>query len=60
MSNLIKYVTCNTPDILTLGVRVEHQERVSEEWTDIWLSIKSGEIEHNRPWSEDTVAASLC
>ena len=29
------------------------------EWTYIWLSIKSDEIEHNRPRSEDTVTAGL-
>ena len=44
-----------TPGILTIGMRMEHQE----EWTGIWLSINSGEIEHNIPRSEDTVAAGL-
>ena len=47
------------PGILRHGTRVEHQERVREEWTVIWLSIKSDEIEHNRPRSEDTFAANL-
>ena len=51
-----KYIT---PGILTLETRVERQERVSVEWTDTWLSIKSEEIEHNRPRSEDTVTAGL-
>ena len=48
-----------TPGILTHGTRVEHQERVSKDWTDIWLCIKSDEIEHNRPRSQDAVTASL-
>ena len=52
-------VNINTPGILTLGARMEHQEQISEEWTDIWLSIKTDEIEHNRPRSEDTVTAGL-
>ena len=40
--------TFYTPDILILGTRVELQERISEEWTDIWLSIKCDDIEHKR------------
>ena len=48
-----------TSDILTHGTRVEHQERLSEQWTGIWLSIKGAGIEHKRPRSEDTVTTGL-
>ena len=36
-------------------MRLNTKNRVREEWTDIWLSIKRGEIEHSGPRSEDTV-----
>ena len=54
VSRILKHVLFHLARILTHGTWVEHQERVSEERTDIWLSIKS-EI-----WTQKTAEWGHC